>query len=122
LKLLNNNNIKPNTMKIETKFSVGDLVQHKFQRENDLASTDERARVSDLISFYEVMDIQATTCYAGTQVVYYVRAFNKLVFDVRGKEEKIFDFSPAHTREPIKLREDELKECQKDIVELLRKK
>lgn len=92
-------------MNIETKFKVGSLVRHKFERQTH-----------DAIHALEVMEISTDTCYAGTQVFYQCRA---LVAQKQFKNEyaKTGDFTWAlgHTLLPwFKYREDELVEIPKN--------
>jgi hypothetical protein len=57
---------KIETMEIKTKFKVGDLVKHKYDKD-------------DTHTFYlnEIMNVITETCYSGTQVFYLCRGIYK---------------------------------------------
>lgn len=104
-------------MKIESKFSVNDLVKRK-------TDIDPKNKMYII----QVMEVQSQTCYAGTQVFYLCRT---LIFEKEYKkrftEEGEFEWKVAHGVSVnsaqtgwTKYREDELSEAPKEAIEILK--
>ena len=106
-------------MKIETKFDVNNLVVSKYQR-NPIGQKSK----NDLLCCFEVIDIHTGTCMAGTQVFYDVRAIHGITETdyVDGKRVTTYkDFVAGSTSkgEYIRMREDELVEAPKEVIDLV---
>ena len=96
-------------MTIETKFNIGDLVQHKYQR----------AAIGQQAVGFEVIEIQAINCYAAAQIFYTCRPLHVITeFDWQTKTKSITDVVSGRPKdnEYCKFREDELKVCAEEIV------
>ena len=102
-------------MKIETKYSVGDIVKHQFQ------TPSER-----FMHGLEVLELQSQTCYAGTQVFYLCRhiVFHKM--NDKWKDATEIHWSIAHEYGSSdnqtgyrKYREDELTVLDEGFLSLL---
>ena len=106
-------------MKIETKFDVNNLVVSKYQR-NPVAQKSK----NDLLCCFEVIDITTGTCMAGTQVFYDLRSIHGMISTdyEDGKIKKTYkDFTPGSNPkgEYTRMREDELVEAPKEVIDLV---
>lgn len=101
-------------MKIETKFDINNLIQHKF---------DNEAAENHIV--LEILDIHTDTCYAGTQIFYYVRPIIlKKNFGGRGMNDLKWSTSSsvgANGRDTgvVRYREDELIECDQKWIDII---
>ena len=106
-------------MQIETNHGVGDLIRHKFQKQED----DGRQALA-----YEILEVRTVTCYAGTQVFYECRGLIGIYKSdyAEGKNVKKL-VNIAHDislftkdKEMQRFRGDEIVECPKEIADLIR--
>ncbi len=103
-------------MKIETKFEINNLVQHKF----DVGSKQGH-------QLYEVMEIATATCYAGTQNFYSCRSIiiqnhksydkmeEKITQSIHHSIAKDGSITPAWQ----KFREDELIVAKQELIDII---
>lgn len=104
-------------MKIETKFDINNLVQHKFNKCTSLEN-------GDVVCAYEVMDITTNTCYAGTQIFYDLRPIHKIFFTsgYADKKKTSIDIGTGYTKFQngwIRYREDELIAAKQSDIDLI---
>lgn len=98
-------------MKIESKFNINDLVQHKFQQ----------ASISNkLACCFEIIEVKCIACYTTSQIFYVCRAIHAYS-DFKDGKWKIIDFAPGHTasKEYCEFREDELKMCDVELSKVI---
>jgi len=104
-------------MKLESKFDINNLVQHKFDN-----------RDSDTITCLEIMEVRTETCYAGTQVFYHTRnivAMKKYKHDYKKEGEFIWEIGHSidkYGNKNIsweKYREDELIACSQENIDII---
>ena len=105
-------------MEIKTKFNVNNLVISKYQKDP------VKRNNSELFCCYEVIDINTQTCMAGTQIFYIVRPIHGFItneYKEGKRESKFTDFNIAsyQNREYATIREDELVEASKEIIDLV---
>ena len=108
-------------MEIKTKFDINNLVVSKYQRnpfENKETKID--------LCCYEVMEIITETCIAGTQTFYRVRVLHGLHNRIKDfmKEELEDKFSDIRLVDMgnnmyVKMREDELVEAPKEVIDFV---
>lgn len=106
-------------MKIETKFDVNNLVVSKYQRNPLKLKTKTTA-----LCCFEVIEVHAVTCMAGTQVFYDVRVIHgitdtKYVDDKRVTTYEDFGIGSSPKGEYSRMREDELVEAPKEVIDLV---
>ncbi len=84
-------------MTITTKYNIGDILQHKFNSNHKM----KEFELHDFIVKFRVLEIIATSCYAGTQINYRLRP---LVESKYSKEAKPKDL-PVYTEPELELLE-----------------
>ena len=103
-------------MKIETQFTINNLIKHKFD-------TGEKAGHT----LFEVLGISTDTCYAGTQIFYTCRPILLIkIWKDKWKEEGEFDWEVKHGvsgkdghNALQKYREDEIVEAPNELVDIV---
>ena len=107
-------------MEIKTAYSINDLVQHKYQRDQN---------EKQVVCAFEVIEIQTVTCSAGTQNFYSCRGFVKTIKtdfakDMEGISKKVIDIGFADRAETTyyKFRADELKPCAHELKDVIMNK
>jgi len=84
-------------MKITTKFDVGNIVQHKFNKNKTFNPEDELEKI--FILKFQILEIITNSCYAGTQVSYKCRALVEYKYMKEAKAENL----PIYTEPEIEL-------------------
>lgn len=102
-------------MTIETKFKVNDLVCSKYQKVNELPESPKHN--FEQFMGWEVIEIQAVTCSAGTQIFYILRAIHAIKFG-----DSVSFFPEPDASKVFKLREDEIVIMPEKISSILTQK
>lgn len=95
-------------MKIETEYSINNLLQHKFDTKNN-----------DQIAILEVIEVHTVTCSAGTQNFYNCRpiVINFNTFSRASKPS--VNHTNGNDSTYIKYREDELIEAKQEYIDII---
>jgi len=92
---------------LEFMYDVNALVQHKYAATNEV--------------LFEVIEVQAMKCMGGVQVFYLCRPLHTL-YEHEFSKKNFLGYDPGYAKDGgyIKFREDELKACSTELVELVK--
>ena len=104
-------------MEIKTKYSIGNIITHKFGRGN------RELGPSSMTMRYEVLFIDINTCSAGSQIFYTCRPIfiERLIVGYGEEKREVISVFPVDGQDvsKCKFREDEVVDCDAESIALI---